>query len=94
MPAAAPSGPTPGTGPAAAPVARPAPAGPRPCASGPAARPHLRGLPGGLGQLLGEVAQQALGHGVLADVGVNGEHGHGGGGGGSGGADGGAELRG
>lgn len=59
------------------PGAAPAPAGPRPSAS----RPHLRGLAGGLGQLLGEVAQQAVGHGVLADVGMDVEHGHGGGGG-------------
>lgn len=40
----------------------------------------LRGLARGLGQLLGELAQQALGHGVPADVGVDGEHRHGGGG--------------
>lgn len=39
----------------------------------------LRGLAGGLGQLLGQLAQQAVGHGVLADVGVDGEHRHGGG---------------
>lgn len=70
------------------PRARGCPRGPSTSGSaGPAARPHLRGLAGGLGQLLGELAQQAVGHGVLADVGLDGEHGHGGG---SGGADGGS----
>lgn len=58
---------------------------PRTCS--PRSRPHLRGLARGLGQLLGEVAQQALGHGVLADIGVDGEHGHGGGSGGGGASD-------
>lgn len=43
----------------------------------PAALPDLRGFAGGLGQLLGELAQQAVGHGVLADVGLDGEHRHG-----------------
>lgn len=73
--------------PPAHPRARGCPRGPSTSGSaGPAARPHLRGLAGGLGQLLGELAQQAVGHGVLADVGLDGEHGHGGGGGADGGS--------